>query len=218
MSLGYTPIAGAVSAEIRWFWKEEIPVGIRDWFFQGEPRPGGGPPFRTDRYISQVNSNQIGIKERGGKHGFEIKGLVATSKREELKRIASYFEIWCKWSCIAPYLDRAEKVTTHKTRWLRKFDTAGSEIIQIPLDENGNPKPGYIRPSQGCNVELTKVEIPDQSQVWWTLGFEAFGDITTAQLSLLRVAIPEDSTLSDLVPTGHFMSYPAWIAEWIVER
>ena len=46
---------------------------------------------------------------------------------------------------------------------------------------------------QGCDVELTEVKIVSQSGTWWTLGFEAFGDIDTVPGNLTLVVLPDCS-------------------------
>ena len=66
-----------VSAEVRWFWRNECPRQIHDWFFRSGLPPVDGRP-RIDRYIQQPNNAELGIKECGDIAGLEIKGLVAT--------------------------------------------------------------------------------------------------------------------------------------------
>jgi hypothetical protein len=51
-----------------------------------------------------------------------------------------------------------------KTRWLRKFDTSKFVRSEIPLDANEKPKPGFSLPVQGCNVELTEVQMAAQNR------------------------------------------------------
>ena len=46
---------------------------------------------------------------------------------------------------------------------------------------------------QGCNVELTEVRGLSRSDVWWILGFEAFGDLDTVPINLNTVTLPERS-------------------------
>ncbi len=148
-----------------------------------------------DRYLPQPNQEEIGIKERGDTHGLEFKGLVATRRNPALSTIAGNLQIWCKWSCVIPDLKLTSKVTITKTRWLRQFDTSEPLRVEIPLDSNEKPKFGYVVPVQGCNVELTEVRGLRRSGVWWTPGFEAFGDLDTAPINLTRVILPERSIL-----------------------
>lgn len=199
-----------VSAEVRWFWLNDCPQQVHDWFFKTGLPPGGGHS-RIDRYLPQPNEGEIGVKERGDTPGLEVKGLVTTHRSPALAAVASHLEMWCKWSCTIPGLKLTGEMTITKTRWLRKFDTSKPVRVEIPLDANEQPKSGYSLPVQGCNVELTEVSIPGRSDVWWTLGFEAFGDLDTVPINLTRVMLPERSVLASMVSSGAFLSYPGWL-------
>jgi len=200
-----------ISAEVRWFWHNSCPRQVHDWFFKTGLSPGGGRP-RIDRYLRQPKQAEIGIKERGDTPGLEVKGLVATRRSPALITGAISFEIWCKWFCAARDLKLTSKVAVKKTRWLRQFDTSEPLRVEIPLDSNERPKFGHVMPVQGCNIELTEVRGLNRSDVWWTLGFEAFGDLDTVPISLTRVVLPESSILAEIVAFGALLSYPGWLS------
>jgi len=201
------------SAEVRWFWNNICPQHVHDWFFKTGLPPGGGHP-RTDRYLPQPNAAEISIKERGDTPGLQVKGLVATRQSPALASVASHVEIWCKWSCTIPRLILTDEVAVTKTRWLRQFDTSKPAAMEIPLDSNEKPKPGYSSPVVGCNVELPGVRILNRPDVWWTLGFEAFGDLDIVPMSLTRVLLPERSVLPSIVSSGAFLNYPGWLLKF----
>jgi hypothetical protein len=73
------------------------------------------------------------------------------------------------------------------------------------------PQRGYSLPIQSCDVELTEVQIMSQVGTWWTLGFEAFGDIDAAPANLTLVLLPDKPLLARNIGTGALMSYPAWL-------
>jgi len=50
-----------------------------------------------------------------------------------------------------------------------------------------------------------------RSDVWWTLGFEAFGDLDTVPINLTRVMLPEISIWAGTVSSGALLSYPGWL-------
>ena len=104
-----------------------------------------------------------------------------------------------------------DEVAITKTRWLRKFDTSKYVRSEIPLDTGERPNKGYSLPVQGCNVELTEVQIVGHSEVWWTLGFEAFGDLDSVSTNLTLTLMPEKAVLERIVASGAFLSYPAWL-------
>jgi hypothetical protein len=102
-------------------------------------------------------------------------------------------------------------VAITKTRWLRKFDTAKYVRAEIPLDANEKPAKGHSLPAQGCNVELTDVQMPGHAGAWWTLGFEAFGDLESVSANLTLTVLPEKPALVRIAASGDFLSYPAWL-------
>ncbi len=198
-----------LSAEVRWFWPGYCPQPVHDWFFKSGLPPGGGLS-RVDRYIPQPNGPEISLKRRGDKPGFEVKGLVTTRSNPELEPLAPHIEIWCKWSCAIPGLNFRDEVAITKTRWLRKFDTSKRVRSEIPLDASEKPNAGYSLPVQGCNAELTEVQIGDYAAAWWTLGFEAFADLDSVATNLTLTLLPEKPVLAPLVASVAFLSYPAW--------
>ncbi len=199
-----------LSAEVRWFWQGCCPPPVHDWFFKSGLAPGGGRS-RIDKYVPQRTEAEISLKKRGDKPGFEIKGLVTMRRVPELEPLAPHIEIWCKWSCTIPAFKLTDELALRKTRWLRKFDTSKYVRSEIPLDADERPNKGYSLPVQGCNVELTEVEIAGHAGAWCTLGFEAFGDLDSVQTNLTLTVLPEKPVLMRVVESGAFMSYPAWL-------
>ncbi|HYP57799.1 MAG TPA: hypothetical protein VEQ35_05890 [Beijerinckia sp.] len=200
-----------VSAEVRWFFEGDCPADVQRWFHQGGPSPGGGDT-RIDEYLWQPNETQIGIKRRGGQNGVEIKGLVACRRTTELSPFAPYFETWCKWSAQASGLQLTETLRVQKTRWLRVFDTSGPAVEEVLLGADAKPLSGHQLPVQGCNVEITKVELAAHSRPWWTLGFEAYGDLEQAPYNLRKAIRSLDERSFPRVSTGEFLNYPSWLA------
>ncbi len=188
-----------ISAELRWFWQSARPPRIERWFHEGA-KFHSDPEARCDRYLPQPGKDDIGIKRRGNKDGVEIKALVAIAHDEALAGIAPHFEIWGKWDAA---LSITEAIEVQKLRFLRVFDAQTAEAIEIPRQAEAHPE-------QACHLELTKLEIFGQSEVWWTLGLEALGDLAAVQDKLRKLVkhlcaggfTPED---------GDFMAYPAWL-------
>jgi len=73
-----------------------------------------------------------------------------------------------------------------KTRSIRTYDTSRAAIVEIPLQADEKPLNGQPLPQQGCNVEISKIQIAEEPRQWWTLGFEAFGDLDSAPGNLLK--------------------------------
>lgn len=191
-----------VSAEQRWFWHDTCPSEIVSWFHESEVPAGGGPPGRTDRYFLQDGGSQLSIKERnigaGEPARIEIKGLIARFPRNSV-------ELWGKWPCAST--PTGSSVCVHKTRWMRLYSLDGWGC-EVRLDENETPIGNASRPSTGCQVELAKVTLEDHEGEWWTLGFEAFGDLSSAPLVLTRALDLLRPPLSD----GEMLNYPQFLA------
>ncbi len=88
---------------------------------------------------------------------------------------------------------------------------AANVSSELPLDANEKPNPRHSLPVQGCNVELTEVQIAGHFGVWWTVGFEAFGDLDSVPTNLTVTVLPEKPVLVHIVAPGSFLSYPAWL-------
>jgi hypothetical protein len=209
-----------VSAEIRWFWRSAPPPGLEGWFCKAESHgcPAGGGRIRVDEYLRELGQVELGLKRRGGKKGVEVKGLLAvTWGGLATGPFAGPIELWTKWTSEQLELDSKSTVATEKQRWLRKFDTALPWPQEIPLDEDEKPAAQRPPPTLGCNVELTRVKLP-QGDIWWTLGFEAFGRLRTVESDLQAVATILATRRPPPLGEGLLSSYPAWLNGHAGER
>lgn len=205
-----------VSAEIRWFWEDEGPEGLKAWFLgttESRPAPGGGTlPPRIDTYLYDGSTIELGIKQRGkpggGSLDIEVKGLVEKEHVElHAAPIAGMAELWTKWTSKALDL-RGFRTVVEKQRWLRKYDTSAG-VPEIPLGPDENPIDGRALPAVGCNVELTRVVVGGKA--WWTLGLESFGGVKEVGPSLTRTA---EALVRAGIPSWDKrlpLSYPAWL-------
>src|ERR1700730_13074023 len=194
-------------------WSAEVTEhsDLHRWFGEMSPAPGGGK-LRIDEYLSQTNQSEVSIKKRGGRPGVEIKGLIAVC-RSELVPFAPYVELWCKWRLQASALEMTKRMIIQKTRWIRTYDTSRAAIVEIPLQADEKPLNGQPLPQQGCNVEISKIQIAEDPRQWWTLGFEAFGDLDSAPGNLLKTAQFLITHSFPLPICGEFLNYPSWLAQ-----
>lgn len=147
-----------VSAEMRWFWREQCPADLEGWFFRLLPKAGGGVP-RHDEYVPQ-DCCELGVKKRGSKVGLEVKGLIGTLRSPEILAFgAPYAELWCKWRVNDFPVDKSKSVVIEKFRWIRKLDTSDRTVREIPLGADELPLDRGPLPRQGCNLTLTKLKI-----------------------------------------------------------
>ncbi|HEY9421972.1 MAG TPA: hypothetical protein VIW92_11205 [Thermoanaerobaculia bacterium] len=204
-----------LSAEIRWFWPENPPSGLKDWFVNASGdvfAAGGGKPGREDEYLRDPKQVELGIKRRGGGKGIEVKGLVVECLGDlAAGPFVGPIELWTKWVSEPLKIDGIPTIKIKKQRWLRKFDGGGSSPKEIRLDADEKLAEKEELPTRGCNVELTYVQIADQGGDWWTLGFEAFGTISTVEADLRAVAATLNQRQPPRLEGGLLASYPMWL-------
>ena len=198
-----------VSAEVRWFWKNAEPHPLTEWFRGGAYPPGGGTP-RTDEYLVDPGQRELGVKRRGGTGGIEVKGLVER-RRPAPAPFAGRVQIWCKWTSEALTIDHRPRVSIQKTRWIRKYDTAGTVVREVELDAAERPRHSPARGlERGCQLELVALRIDDRHETWSSFGFEAFGELDTLEDSLHRT-VAHLAPDAPRVTLGAELSYPEWL-------
>lgn len=125
-------------------------------------------------------------------------------------------ELWCKWISAPLELKHGSTIAIHKWRLLRKFDASGSSLREIELAGEMPKDKNAPLPEHGCNVELTRIEIPANGQTWWTLGFESFGTMTTVGEDLCATAAALAARQPPSLDGGLLASYPVWLKERIL--
>jgi len=207
-----------VSAEIRWFWPDQPPEGLQDWFvdsYEGGCAAGGGLDSpRLDIYLLDPGQTELGLKVRNagvGNQGVEVKGLVENVwGTVSIDPFTGPIQLWTKWSSKPLQISAAHSIGIKKQRWLRKFDTGSGQPTEIPLNGAEKPIDGFY-PASGCNVELTRITLPTQ-EIWWTLGFEAFGStIVGLGDSVSATAGVLAGRGAPSIENGKILSYPEWL-------
>jgi hypothetical protein len=113
----------------------------------------------------------------------------------------------------ASALEMTKRMIIQKTRWIRTYDTSRAAIVEIPLQADGKPLNGQPLPQQGCNLEISKIQIAEEPRQWWTLGFEAFGDLDSVPGNLLKTTQFLIAHSFPLPICGEFLNYPSWLAQ-----
>jgi hypothetical protein len=206
-----------VSAEIRWFWRGVPPPNLEEWFRNATKNTyaAGGGETRLDEYLCDKKQGELSLKRRGGKAGVEVKGLVAAQYGNlAATPFVGPIELWTKWTSEVFELSSALTVPIEKIRWLRKFDTGRQSPEEIPVDSQEKPLGGRAFPAFGCNVEFTAITLRN-SEIWWTLGFEAFGTIQTVDKALTATAKALAVRRPPELASGILASYPAWLKDYV---
>lgn len=193
------------TAEIRWFWQGAPPPRFKAWFVAAGPSwpAARESETRIDAYLRDTEQRELGIKERGGSM-VEVKGLISRQPfTQSFAGCSAPVELWAKWSSGALTLSAVEKIAVEKKRWLRQCAVQAGAASELQSD--------YGNRTNGCDVELTLLGMPDGA-AWWTLGFEAFGGFERV-ISDLTVTVALMASRQPLsLPGGLAAGYPAWLA------
>ena len=197
------------TVEIRWFIKGEIPDLLLDWFngLKGDPTIMSQ---RTDYYLCMPDTG-IGIKIR--------EGLIEHKQRSDgMGELWSdgvhsgAIEQWEKWSFPLDDTGAMHKMLdTYPESW--QGITKKRSIRILDFDEKNRIRNTSYEALKetACGWELTELIIEGSPDKWWTMGFEAFGDIQKLKQTLLKVC---DHVLKES-PTGfnasNSFAYPEWI-------
>jgi len=208
------------TAEIRWFYKGEIPKAVKTWFenlngFYSEENK------RADLYLSIPSTGSVGIKFREGR--FEIKqkkkGLGLLQFPPNISGIA---EIWKKWGFQSGDNKVSFDVKTNN-EWIEVFKIR--DLQKFIFKHKGKISGGFDNYlSDGCNVELTKTlanryfssddsRSADECKViWWTLGVETYG-ATGSLVKNLYTAYDYifQSNFPRVLSKDNSYGYPEWL-------
>lgn len=204
-----------ISAEARWFWANNPPDDLENWFCKASDSycGAGGGKTRTDEYLNDSSQVELGVKRRGMKPGVEVKGLVSiTWGGLAAGPFVGPIEHWVKWISNLLELKPGSTIAIEKQRWLRKFDTTAACPQEVPLDPEEERLDKKPLPALGCNVELTRITLPTRV-TWWTLGFEAFGAVATVENDLRAVATVLAARRPPELSGGFMASYPTWLSK-----
>lgn len=203
-----------LSAEIRWFWHKTPNSDFQKWFHSTEHHTvlAGGGKLRQDLYLLDKNQSEIGLKIRNDNPGVEIKGLIQASFTElKSAPFVGTVDLWSKWTTEVLELPPDSTIMVEKIRWMRKFISFGTDIHELQLDAYEMPVDNLILPKNGCNVELTQLKLANGA-IWWTFGFEAFGDLNILARSIQSTASELANRTPPLLVTELQASYPSWLS------
>ena len=194
-----------LTAEVRWFWLGSVPPDFRRWFTETDPFWCCAPVIerRVDEYLQDKNQTTLGIKRRGDT--VEIKGLIAKpNKTLSFALCQSQLELWGKWSSECLDLSGVSLIALQKERSSRRFKTHNGEMVEVVIRNE--------RITSGCNFEMTILTGSHGSR-WWTLGFEAFGELNGIENLLVATIIAVAQRNPPDLPRGLPDSYPSWLAQ-----
>jgi hypothetical protein len=204
------------SLEMRWFFKNDVPKAVRQWFEQsgrlGGPVSEAERDRRPDLYFLAGGDTSFGLKLRSG--DLELK------KRQSSKdvlfaagRMSGRAEVWNKWgwshrndtgqTVFASFDDnqlKGARLPVLKDRAQRKFKLGEKgEFLATSL---------RTRLDVGCLVELTSLTVVGKQ--FWTVAVELFGLEDVNELQRFADWVFQDYPGTPL-HLGESYSYPAWL-------
>jgi hypothetical protein len=198
------------SAELRWFFRGPVPKEILLWF---KKKDDSQPEkIRTDEYLFFPDCNSISLKMREGK--FEVKAILSPPKPINFSfAVNGRTDHWVKWSFEdgrLPALFESMKksarwIPVQKERYLRKWSAEHERPVEV------DPKQ---LPGSGCIIELTLLQAGENREQWHTLGFEAFGPVSSVAGILdqtVKAFFLDRSYPSQALNESNSMSYACWL-------
>jgi hypothetical protein len=201
------------SMELRWFLQGTIPVEIEKWFNNAPVAPKDEGE-RYDGYLILPDHADLSVKLRN-QQKFEIKKRIADFGIKALDtgegRTEGRVEQWVKWSFSLEANSQGQPDTSE----LNGFWVVVCKLrrqIKYKVAEDGSVEAidASTRVDQGCYLELTQIWA--RNKPWWSLGFEAFGEMDTVehnlQLTLNHVLAERDFPPME---AAHSFAYPEWL-------
>jgi len=214
----------SLSAELRWFINEDIPVEVKKWFNASKLKKESKE--RTDTYLIYPKVKTCGVKFRNNK--FEIKTLVEDLGLQEYSpNVKGHAGIWEKWSTKDELIKTfKQKVAEGEADWIavkKKRVTRKFSVDKTSIKEVDDPQRNL---DNGCNVELTKIEIDKKK--YWSLAFDSFSekdDLSEVKDNLKRTVdkllsesdcpfTSKDASLLKLLSKEKSYSYPGFLAQF----
>ena len=162
------------TTEVRWFYQGAVPPTVWQWFAAPNREISAQPP-RIDYYLRIVDGDGLGIKLREGrievKQRYDQQGTVHFGDR-----VAGKVEQWRKWSFplaeaehMMAELDEglSSWVGVYKEREVRTLQMIDGAVVDVS---------GTVFLDHGCGWEVAQVRLETTNALWWSVGFEAFGE------------------------------------------
>jgi hypothetical protein len=198
------------TTEVRWFYSGEIPFEVKKEFFRNEEFTESHPA-RVDIYLTVAGDPDLGVKIREGR--LEIKHRTSRYGSFNFRsQVSGILEGWEKWGfeITERFYNRNVKdmdgwVEVRKLRWLKRF--------QITKDKRVKPIYPNIQIDQGCEWEISKVQLSGLDSIWWSTAFEAYGgNSETRRKALIEVVEKFLKPTKNLnYSKENSLSYPAWL-------
>jgi hypothetical protein len=219
-----------ITREVRWFFDGSLAAtgaATAAWFAAGAKAAAQAGPdsrsqewrpqeWRTDRYVSLPNADDVGVKLRQGR--LEIKGC---HSRVGVRRFGDGAEgevaCWTKWTVDAPEWHEREGASgvwpglavsamlpIAKQRAQRRLALMPEGVADVSL---GNEV------EHGLHMELTRLRVADAGDdTHWSLGFEAAPDGPVCDAFFVEVVTRLLSGCpSKPLGAENSMSYPRWL-------
>jgi hypothetical protein len=162
------------SAEMRWFMPGNVPVAAQNWFNGISPKVIE-QAVRTDYYLNIPGGDHMSIKIREGNLEFKQRSgdKVLSWKKEN---ISGLIDFWQKWRFpVKDHDTMVSGIDIHRECWTEVIKQRSLILFQAGAEGQIKPAQRGFLPENGCGLELTRIEMPDRQEKWWSLGLEAFG-------------------------------------------
>jgi hypothetical protein len=202
-------------AEIRWFWRDQLPERLGPWFCEATSHGGLAAGDDGPADLSAPDADRAGLplpwSMLTGEDERELD--VQESGPDEIINAPPFVGPVRRWTIRTRALDErvsAETEIVERRRWFRIFDTSDGWAREIACDARGGAAAGKLWTRFGCVCELARLHTTNGAE-WWTLGLEAFGDAENVVRNLSLVAAALAARRPPLWARGLLASYPQWL-------
>ena len=200
------------TVEVRWFFKGNIPPQVMSAYINKGNEPTIHPP-RVDHYLLLPDRDDLGIKIR--ERALEIKHRTNTYGMVQFNsQTAGYVDGWQKWRfdlspsspTFAHNIGSSNRwLAIRKQRWLRTYSLTNPDDLHEVSDK--------MEIENGCEWELSKIQIQENDDSWWSIAFEAFGNSGFLREALFQVVENALINIGNVdYQAASSKSYPAWLS------
>ncbi|MBE9180491.1 hypothetical protein IQ268_18170 [Oculatella sp. LEGE 06141] len=203
----------STTTELRWFYPGLLPAAVMDWFDQESlGQYVGAWETREDHYLVVPECSYLNLKLRADRLEVKLRQEQFAVQRCG-NRWSGLVERWTKWGCSSmdtQHDDLHFNSDQPDQHWIGVEKQRSQRQYQVVPNQDPRSLPLEKVISQGCSVEITQLKANDQD--WWSLAFEAFGERSQQQQTLLAIAswcgqMSDSPTLA----AEQSYAYPQWL-------
>ncbi|HEY9091758.1 hypothetical protein [Parasphingorhabdus sp.] len=191
-----------LTAEMRFWWRGDESQELRSWLKRLNLELSGVENrtdvyFKTDDPLTGINP-LTGIKLRGGEK-LEVKKQTGEGSFRSSTGEHWNFNTWKKIPGNEQSVTPADSIEVRKQRWLTVLDEKGRETSLLNRAQNG------------CQIEVSKIHVGNNTESWTSFCLEAYGAEEKLK-PILQLLVDQVGEFPPMFQSAMQTSYPEWLA------